>query len=104
MTSRNALAHLAIALAWSLVGLLDPAAAYTDNQAHEIFDALDPDHYGRVTSEGFERTKVDAFFYRRSPDENTGVMKPLTFEETGLSRAFFEKVDRDHDGNIDGSK
>jgi hypothetical protein len=92
---------LVLMLALSLALPLAPAAAFTDKQMHAIFDALDPDHRGTVTREQFEANKMNAFFYRMRPDASGG-MKPVTFEETGFSRAFFDKADRNHDGQLDG--
>jgi hypothetical protein len=45
--------------------------------------------------------KMNAFYFRRRPDAS-GEMKPLTFEDTGLSREFFDKADENHDGRLNG--
>lgn len=92
---------VAVAVALLLVAPLHPAAAFTDKEAKQIFDVLDPDHHGKVTKIEFEVNKMDAFFFRFSPT-HTGEMKSLTFEETRLSREFFDKADEGHDGHLDG--
>lgn len=77
-----------------------PAAAFTDKEAREIFQILDSDRQGRVTKLEFELNKMHAFYYRRRPVG--GEMKPLSYEETGLNRAFFDKIDRGHKGYLNG--
>jgi len=100
MRRRRIRCGMAAALALSLLGALDSARAFTDQQAREIFDTLDPGHSGQVTPVQFEQTKMNAFFYNRRPDKS-GSMAPLTYEDTELSRAFFDKIDQNHDGQID---
>lgn len=90
----------AIVLALLLIGPLHPAAAFTDKEAHQIFDALDPDHHGKVTKVEFEVNKMNAFFFRFRPT-HTREME-LTSEETRLSREFFDKADEGHEGHLDG--
>jgi hypothetical protein len=84
-----------------LLGWALPAAGFTAKQEREIYAALDPDGTGKVTREQFDARKMDAFYLHRYPDA-AGRMKPLTFEETGLSREFFDRADTDHDGLLDG--
>jgi hypothetical protein len=75
------------------------ARAYTDAEAHQIFSILDADHTGKVTKVEFEAYKIDAFFFRdRTKWEET----KLTYEETGLSRAFFDQTDHGHKGYLTG--
>jgi hypothetical protein len=80
---------------------MHPAAAFTDKEAHEIFDILDPEHHGKVTLTDFQMNKVNAFFWRQRHER--GEVKPLVFEETGLSREFFDKADSDHKGYLNGT-
>ncbi|HUZ74993.1 MAG TPA: hypothetical protein VMU87_18560 [Stellaceae bacterium] len=90
----------AIVLAVGVLAFAAPAArAYTDQQAHEIFNILDGNHDGKVTKLEFEANKMDAFFFRerKNPDETR-----LRYEDTGLSRAFFDKADQGHKGYLTG--
>jgi hypothetical protein len=75
------------------------ATAYTQDQAREIFDILDSSHDGKVTKLEFEANKIDAFFFRnrKNPQDTR-----LRFEETGLSRAFFDQADQGHKGYLTG--
>jgi Ca2+-binding EF-hand superfamily protein len=75
------------------------ARAYTAKEAKAIFDILDDDHDGKVTKLEFEAEKIDAFYFRnRKNPEDTH----LKYEETGLSRAFFDKADQGHKGYLTG--
>ena len=82
-----------------LFGAAGPAAAYTDVEAHRIFEILDVNHDGKVTKEEFEANKVDAFFFRgnKTPEDLR-----LRYEDTGLSREFFDRADRGHKGYLTG--
>jgi hypothetical protein len=90
---------IGLAAALSMLASLHGALAYTDAEARHIFDILDIDHDGKVTKVEFEAQKVDAFFFRdrKNPDDNK-----LTYQETGLSRAFFDKADQGHKGYLTG--
>jgi hypothetical protein len=89
-------AALAVAL---MLALPQRALAYTQAQAREIFDILDSSHDGKVTKLEFEANKVDAFYFRnrKNPQDPR-----LRFEETGLSRAFFDQADEGHKGYLTG--
>ena len=89
-----------MALVLALSGFAQPVAAFTDKDAREIFSLLDPEHHGKVTLVEFQIHKVEAFFWRTRHD--TGAIKPVTFEDTILSREFFDKVDIGHKGYLDG--
>jgi hypothetical protein len=92
----------AVVLALLLVGPLHPAAAFTDREAHGIFDMLDPDHHGKVTKVEFEVNKMNAFYFRFRPRKNASSdMRPLTFEQMRVSREFFDKADQGHEGHLD---
>lgn len=94
------LAFRALAVAIFLAGWIGSAAGFTDEQMREIYRTLDPDNRGQVTRIQFQINKMNAFYFRHQPTARWE-MKPLTFEETGLSRAFFDKIDKDHNGRID---
>ena len=84
-----------------LIGFYHPCLGYTEKEARQLFETLDPDHTGRVTKTQFEMYKMNAFYFSQHPT-SSGQMKPLTFEETRLSRVFFDKIDQNHKGYIDG--
>jgi len=96
----SAYACRALAVALLLSGWIRSAAGFTDEEMREIYRNLDPDNRGQVTNVQFQINKMNAFYFRRRPTSRWE-MKPLSFEETGLSRAFFDKVDKDHSGHID---
>jgi hypothetical protein len=75
------------------------ASAYSAQQARELFDILDSNHDGKVTRLEFEANKVDAFYFR---DRKNPQDPRLRFEETGLSRAFFDQADHGHKGYLTG--
>jgi hypothetical protein len=81
-------ADLAFGLA--LMGQIAPVASFTDKEAREIFATLGPDSNGHVSRVQFEQTKLNAFYFRHRPTSDYE-MKPLTFEETGLSREFLRR-------------
>jgi hypothetical protein len=76
-----------------------PAAAYTLKEAREIFNVLDAKHDGKVTKLEFEANKIDAFFFRARKDPQD---PRLRYEDTGLSRAFFDAADQGHKGYLTG--
>ena len=90
----------ALAVAILLFAWIRSAAGFTDDEMREIYRNLDPENHGQVTNIQFQINKMNAFYFRHRPTARWE-MKPLSFEETGLSRAFFDKVDKDHDGHID---
>jgi Ca2+-binding EF-hand superfamily protein len=75
------------------------ARAYTAKQAQEIFDILDSDHDGKVSKLEFEANKIDAFYFR---DRKNPQDPRLRYEDTGLSREFFDKADEGHKGYLTG--
>jgi Ca2+-binding EF-hand superfamily protein len=99
--SRRVFLAASLAFGLALMGPISPAASFTDKEAREIFATLGPDSNGHVSRVQFEQTKLNAFYFRHRPTGDYE-MKPLSFEETGLSRAFFDKADTDHDGTLDG--
>jgi hypothetical protein len=89
-----ALAVMVLSLAWPEI-----APAYTVQEAKAIFDILDSDHDGKVTRLEFETNKIDAFFFRNRVDPQDPRMR---YEDTGLSRAFFDQADHGHKGYLTG--
>lgn len=87
--------------AFLCASILLPAAAsaYTVQEAKEIFAILDSNHDGKVTKVEFEANKMDAFYFRARPNEQD---PRLRYEDTGLSREFFERADNGHKGYLTG--
>ena len=90
----------AFAVVTWLISSIGTAFGFTDEEKRDIYRILDPDNHGRVTRVQFQINKMNAFYFRHQPTARWE-MKPLSFEETGLSRDFFDKVDKDHNGRID---
>jgi hypothetical protein len=91
---------LILAMVLLLSWLAHPVSAFTDKNAREIFAILDPEHHGKVTLVDFQVNKVNAFYWRSR--QGRGEIKPITFEDTILSREFFDKADFGHKGYLDG--
>ncbi len=89
-----------VAAAAILSSAILPCAAFTDKEAREIFTILDSERDGKVTLVEFQVNKVSAFFWRSRNER--GEIKNMTFEQTGLSREFFDKADIGHKGYLDG--
>jgi Ca2+-binding EF-hand superfamily protein len=84
----------AAVLATSL-SAISPSGAFTDKEITAIFRMLDTNGDGKVTREEYSTNKV-MILYRNAPKGNT----TLTFEQTKVSRAFFDAADADHDGTL----
>lgn len=96
LTGASSVRGLAVAtvLAASLPAI-GPAWAYTDKEITQIFRMLDTNGDGKVTREEYSANKV-AILYRNAPKGDT----TLTFEQTRVSRKFFDAADADHDGTL----
>jgi hypothetical protein len=70
-----------------------PASAYTEEEVQEIFQGMDANHDGKITRDEYNVHKVQ-MIYRNVPAGTTD----LTFEQTKVSRAFFDAADVDHSG------
>jgi Ca2+-binding EF-hand superfamily protein len=70
-----------------------PALAYTEEEVQEIFQGMDANHDGKITRKEFNVHKVE-MIYRNVPPGTTD----LTFDQTRVSRAFFDAADVDHSG------
>jgi Ca2+-binding EF-hand superfamily protein len=89
---------LALAVAAVVAAMLSavaPALAYTEQEIEEIFKALDTKGDGKVTRDEYAVNKV-RIIYRNVPNAGTN----LTFEQTEVSREFFDAADVDHDGTL----
>jgi Ca2+-binding EF-hand superfamily protein len=76
---------------------VDTASAFTDEEVAAIFQMLDTDHDGKITRDEYLENEVK-MIYRNIPMAGA---PNLTFEQTRLSRAFFDAADTDHDGTLD---
>lgn len=85
----------AAAALWALSSSIDCAWAYTDKEVSKIFDMLDTNGDGRITREEYSANKVKMIYRNMQTSATT-----LTFEQTKLSRAFFDAADTDHDGTL----
>ena len=85
------IATVLVASLWAV----GPASAFTDKEIKAIFRMLDTNGDGKVTREEYSTNKV-MIIYRNAPAGDT----TLTFEETKLSRPFFDAADSDHDGTL----
>ena len=83
----------------AVVAPVRTANAYTLDEAKEIFAIFDANHDGKVTKLEFETYKVDAFYFRERKDSDD---PRLRFQDTGLSREFFDKADEGHKGYLTG--
>jgi Ca2+-binding EF-hand superfamily protein len=70
-----------------------PAFAYTEAEVQEIFQGMDANRDGKITRAEYNNHKVH-MIYRNVPTGTTD----LTFEQTKVSRAFFDAADVDHSG------
>ena len=79
----------------ALSSAIDHSWGYTDKEIAAIFQMLDTNGDGRVTREEYSANKVK-MIYRNMPTAAT----TLTFDQTKVSRAFFDAADTDHDGTL----
>jgi EF-hand domain pair/EF hand len=82
-----------VLVAW--LSAISAPSAFTDKEITAIFRMLDTNRDGKVTREEYSANKV-MILYRNAPAGDTR----LTFEETKLSRPFFDAADSDHDGTL----
>ena len=87
----------ALPMLLALAAFSDVAVAFTDEEVLEIFQLLDTNRDGRVDSAEFANNKVMVIF-RKQPKGDT----IITFEETKVSREWFDKADTNQDGKLSG--
>ena len=93
--------HRTIGLAIAVVGLVilsftPSGQAYTDSEINQIFKTFDTNGDGKVSREEYEINKV-AIIYRRVP---SNPIEGVSFQQTRVSRQFFDAADKDHDGKL----
>jgi Ca2+-binding EF-hand superfamily protein len=72
------------------------AATFSDGEIDEIFGAFDAQGDGQVSRSEFNFMKIRIIYRNIDTDPIAGV----TFEQTKLSRRFFDSLDTDHDGRL----
>ena len=92
MRARNSRWRFAASLLAALA-VTAPAWAYTDEEVEEIFQGMDANHDGKITRNEYNVHKVQ-MIYRNVPAGTTD----LSFEQTRVSRAFFDGADVDPSG------
>jgi hypothetical protein len=92
----NSPIKLVLAAAATMLALESSAATFTDGEIDEIFGAFDSQADGQVTRSEFNFMKVRIIYRNVETDPIAGV----TFEQTKLSRGFFDSLDTDHDGRL----
>lgn len=85
---------LAAALAVAPVLLSGSAMAFTDAEIAEIFKTFDANGDGKVDRTEFDVNKISIIYRNIKTDPIAGV----SFEQTKVSRAFFDSLDKDHNG------
>ena len=85
----------AVTVLWALSSSIDCSWGYTDKEISKIFNMLDTNGDGRVTREEYSANKIKMIYRNMQTSATT-----LTFEQTKLSRAFFDAADTDHDGTL----
>ena len=70
------------------------AMAFTDAEISEVFKVLDMNGDGKVDRTEFDVNKI-SIIYRNI---KTDPIKGVAFEQTQISRAFFDSLDKDHNG------
>ena len=86
--------------ALTLVLAISPAYGFTEKEFTEVFKSLDEDGDGRVTHDEYVSQKIFVI-YRRIP-VNIAQLDDgeVTFEQTKLSREFFDSADKDGNGKL----
>ncbi len=104
---RNALRHTWRPLLAAAALLLAPfwavsfGWAFTEKEIEEIFQMLDTNGDGKVTREEYSANKIGIFYHWASKgNTRRSETAPLSFDETPVSRAFFDALDTDHDGTL----
>lgn len=86
----------AVAIGATILLFMPSAQAFTDSEINQIFKKFDTNGDGKVTREEYEINKVE-IIYRRVP---TNPIEGVTFEQTRVSRRFFDAADKNHDGKL----
>jgi hypothetical protein len=74
-------------------------SGFTEADVRDVFRRLDEDSDGKVTRAEYDGRKVFAI-YRNAPADDSLGSGDVSFEQTKLSREFFNSSDSDRDGKL----
>lgn len=77
-----------------MTALAENAHSFADGEAVQIFKMFDTDGDGKVDRTEFDFNRVAVIYRNLKTDPINGA----AFEQTRLSREFFDSLDRDHNG------
>jgi Ca2+-binding EF-hand superfamily protein len=80
------------------LGLSTTARAFSDDETLQIFTMLDTNKDGHVSQVEYENNKIAVIFRKKQVIRDT----TITFEETQLTREWFDAADSNHDGVLTG--
>ena len=92
---RRFLLMLAVTVAAMSV-LTNKTYSFTEVEVVEIFKTFDANGDGKVDRTEFDFSKIAVIYRNIKTDPIDGV----TFEQTQISREFFDSLDRDHNGRL----
>jgi Ca2+-binding EF-hand superfamily protein len=78
---------------------VSPPRGFSEADIQDVFRRLDEDSDGKVTRGEYDGRKVFAI-YRNAPADDSLGSGDVSFEQTKLSREFFDSADSDHDGKL----
>lgn len=94
-----ALTLLAVGGAAAQTGKPTSQSGFSEADIQDVFRRLDEDSDGKVTRGEYDARKVFAI-YRNAPADDSLGSGDVSFEQTKLSREYFDSADSDHDGKL----